>query len=92
MSIGAMLEPPVAKNPPDDKPPYVAPTDNVRLDRDLVEMARLVIAHRKKGGNKLNMTDYLGSLVRDQITKDHDEVLAEITATQQSRKKPKGEG
>jgi hypothetical protein len=47
-------------------------------------MARVVVANRKAGGNRLKLADYIEAMIRDQITKDYDEVTP-------SKKKPRGE-
>jgi hypothetical protein len=69
------------KKPPQPPDPEPAPDDStpsqtVRLDGDLVEMARYVCFHRRQGGRRLKLTQYLDTLLRDAITKDYQEERA----------------
>lgn len=74
MGIGTVLERPVGSKTPGEKG-YVAPTENIRLPRDIVDMARIVVAHRKQGGNRVKLTDYIAAMVREQVTRDHAEIM-----------------
>jgi hypothetical protein len=49
-----------------------------------VDKARVVVAHRKIGGNRISLTDYLAAMVRGPIGRDHAEY-----ETPTARKKPK---
>lgn len=82
MTLAAALEPPVAKTPSEKEP-----TENVRLPRSIVDKARVVVANRKRGGNRISLTDYLAAIVRDPVEADHAEF-----EPPPAKKKPKGEG
>ncbi len=76
MSLAAVLVPPMATNPaPDNLPPTVT----MRVARELAEMARVVCAHRRgPGGRPLRVVDYIDSLLRPLVTRDHEAELAKV--------------
>jgi hypothetical protein len=54
-------------------------TATARVHTDLLEMARIVCAHTKDGqGRHLKLTEYLDSVLRERITRDHAAVLKRI--------------
>lgn len=66
------------------------PTVTGRVATELMEMARIVCAHTKdSSGKRLKLTDYLDSILRPAITKDHEEVMARIAHEQRTRTKRK---
>jgi hypothetical protein len=63
-------------------------TENTRIFVDLLDKARIICAHtRLPSGKRLKLTDYLDSLLRERITRDHDQVMKRLIQEQQ-RKKP----
>lgn len=65
-----------------------SPTRTARVAVELLEMARIVCAHTKgRGGNPLHLVDYLDSILRPVITRDHAAVIERIVK-EQGKKKP----
>lgn len=80
MSIALSPVMPMAEQPPDSPP-----TVTVRMDADLVQLARIVCALTPGRGNKqTKLVDYLDSIVRGRITADHAAVMARVAREQQS--------
>lgn len=67
----------------------VPSTATVRIDSELVRMARIVCAHRDgRNGNRLKLVDYLDQLVRGLITKDYQDLLESIASEQDQKVEP----
>ena len=55
------------------------PTSTVRIANELLELAHQVCAHTKgRGGKPLRLVDYLDTILRPRITKDHAEIMERI--------------
>lgn len=66
-------------------------TVTVRMDADLVRMARVICAHTPgRGGKQLKLVDYLDSLLRGPITERHAEIMAQIAQEHAQGKKSSG--
>lgn len=70
-----------------------AGTSTVRIDAELVRMARIICAHSPgRAGKQLKLVDYLDSLVRGPIQKRYREVLAEVAAKDREESKGRKPG
>lgn len=69
-------------------------TVTVRMDAELVRKARIVCAHNPgRQGKHLKLVDYIDSLVRAAIDRDHDQVMDRVARErEQGRGGKKGGG
>lgn len=84
----ALLDPPMSDEQGQDKKSSEPSTGTARIYNDLLEYARIVCAHaHTPGGRRLKLTEYLDSILRPAITRDHAATLARVAEGQ--RPKPK---
>lgn len=63
-----------------EQPPAVPPHGTVRIDGELLEMARVVCFHtRTTAGARMKLAAYIDAIVRSRITEDYARVMAEQT-------------
>lgn len=74
---------------PDDPTKPISPSAaTVRIDAELLRMARIICAHTPgRGGRTLKLGDYIESLVRKPITERYEQVMAGIVAQQTAQQK-----
>ena len=66
-------------------------TGTIRLDAELIRMARIICAHSPgRGARQMKLVDYLDTLLRGSITADYNRIMASIAEGQKKEKKPKG--
>lgn len=66
-------------------------TVTVRIDAELVRMARIICAHtQSRPGKNLKLVDYLDTLVRQPITSEYRRIMEEIAGSQDASTEKKG--
>jgi len=64
-------------------------TATARIDRDLLEQARIIVAfNRRTGKRPAKLTDYLHELLRPLISAEYKKVVAQMSKEEAPEKKP----